>query len=227
MKVEFLGKRLLIITAHPDDESYGVAGTIIENHRRGGQTFLACATFGEQGRSHVANTVTTQTLAKIRQQELRQVCKLLKIKQAFTFGLPDKKLNINQTRLASKIAAVIKQVKPDYLISFGPDGLTGHTDHVAIGKATRVAARKFRLPFVAFAAPPLYYKNFNQMLKRRRFGNYQKTITPPQTNIKIKIASNIKLRAIKLHKSQYTGDPFRLMPKTVKQAVLHYEYFKV
>jgi len=54
----FLGSKILVFTAHPDDESYLAAGTIYENTRRGGKTFLVCATGGELGSAHLKKPIS-------------------------------------------------------------------------------------------------------------------------------------------------------------------------
>ena len=55
----FLGKRILVLTAHPDDEGYAMAGSIYKNYALGGSVFLLCATYGEKGMSHLKRPVST------------------------------------------------------------------------------------------------------------------------------------------------------------------------
>lgn len=223
----FLGKRLLFVTAHPDDESYAVAGTIMRNYKAGGQSFLICATLGEKGKSHLKKKVTNAALKKIRKDELVKVQQLLKIHSVKLLGLSDTKLKDQQVQLYKKVRQAVSKTPCDYILSFGPDGLTGHQDHIAIGAVATKVAREFKIPFVSFHTPPSYYKHQNLINRRRRFGVYTKKQVIPKTNLKIKIDPHLKRRAIGLHKSQFTKDPFALIPKEVVKDLLNYEYFTV
>src|SRR5687768_7558560 len=101
--LKFLGKRLLFITAHPDDESYAVAGTIIKNRRLKGKSFLICATLGEQGKAHVKNGVSSVRLKKIRRVELNQLCRFLKVDRVKLLNFPDTKLRERKVKLNKKL----------------------------------------------------------------------------------------------------------------------------
>ena len=70
LKANFLGKKILVITAHPDDESFFAAGTIYKNQRLGGKTFLICGTAGEKGSGHLKKKLTEKQLAAMRKKEL-------------------------------------------------------------------------------------------------------------------------------------------------------------
>src|SRR5262245_7974418 len=84
-----LGKKILFVTAHPDDERYGAAGTILRNHEAGGITYVACATFGERGRSHLKRKATHRQLKALRKKELVAASKYLKVSELLMPGLPD------------------------------------------------------------------------------------------------------------------------------------------
>src|SRR4051794_2359051 len=114
----FLGKRLLFVTAHPDDESYAAAGTIVKNCDRGGKSFLVCATFGEQGKGHYGDQVSCAYLKRIRKAEMKEVCKFLKIGKTVMLNLPDTKLKECQAELKRKLQVSITALRPDYILSF-------------------------------------------------------------------------------------------------------------
>src|ERR1700677_2159938 len=120
-KKSFLGKRIIVFTAHPDDEMI-VAGTMYANHQAGGETFLICATNGEKGKSHLARPVSDATLARLRRAELLHAAKILKINEVIFLGLPDAGVRENAKRLYEKSLPVIAKVAPDYILSFRPDG---------------------------------------------------------------------------------------------------------
>ena len=98
MPQSFLGKRILVFTAHPDDEGIA-AGTMYENHRLGGETFLICATYGEKGKSHLKKSVTDAALKKIRKDELLRAAKILKIDEVVFLGMPDASVRENERKL--------------------------------------------------------------------------------------------------------------------------------
>ena len=153
----FLGKRILVFTAHPDDEMI-VAGTMFENHRAGGETFLICATYGEKGKSHLKKPVSDAALAKIRKTELLAAAKTLKIDDVIFLGLPDAGVREESKKLYEKSLPIIKKLKPDYILSFGPDGMSGHWDHITVGSVALRIAKKLKIPIAAFTISPVFQK---------------------------------------------------------------------
>ena len=223
---EFLGKKLLFIVAHPDDESFLAAGTIHQNYLAGGKNYLICATFGEQGRAHLKKPATTKQLAAMRKAELIKVSKFLKLDGLFFFSLPDTQVNKNKDLMFKKSLAVIKKVKPDVVIGFGADGISGHMDHIAAGQVANKLAKQSKLPYLAFAASPTFVKNFKLTSKRRAHGKYGKNIVHKKPNMKIKINYAKKIQAFKFHKSQFGSKTLlQDFPKQVKDDFMAYEYF--
>ena len=224
--IEFLGKKLLFVVAHPDDESFTSAGTIYLNHKQGGKNYIFCATLGEQGKSHLKKPVSVSGLKKIRRREIEKAAKFLKIDGLFFDRLPDTKVNLYKQRLWTKINFLIKKVKPDYIFSFGPDGISGHLDHVTVGQAAKAAAKKAGIPFVTFAASPTIRKNFADIAARRKHGKYIKNLNHGIHNTKIKINNKIKQKTLSFHKSQ--AGPSTLSGNSsdqTKNKFLTYEYF--
>ncbi|HEX4103859.1 MAG TPA: PIG-L family deacetylase [Candidatus Paceibacterota bacterium] len=204
MATHFLGKKLLVITAHPDDEGIA-AGTMYENHKAGGETYLICATYGEKGKSHLAKPVSDAALKRIRKNELLKAAKVLHVKQVFFLGLPDTKVGKHRKELFAKCAAIVREVKPDQLVSFGPDGMSGHLDHIAAHAAALQLAKKFKLPLAAATlAGKLVAQRRKLFLARRKFGKYAAgSIVHRKGDIKIKINKTMKHRAMKNHVSQF------------------------
>ncbi len=143
--IPFLGKNLLFLVAHPDDESFSSAGTIWENHRRGGKNYIVCATLGERGKSHIERQVTQARLKKIRKQELSAVARFLKVDDLYFFNFPDTKVKDHIPALTIKTEQLIKKIAPDYILSFGPDGMSGHLDHIAVGAVAQKLAKKLKI----------------------------------------------------------------------------------
>lgn len=227
MPKTFLGKKILILTAHPDDESYAAAGSIYKNHQRGGQNFLICASFGEKGSSHLKKPISENQLKKIRFRELKRSGKIIHLEKIWVLGLPDGGIKKHAAEIYNRSLRLAQKIKPEAILSFGPDGISGHWDHVIMGRIAKKIARKLSLPLFAFTLSPKITSGASMWLKNRRQANwYLKKISFKKPGFKIHINSQIKKRAIKSHASQmdnqnaFTGFP----PFAVKE-LLKAEYF--
>ncbi len=223
-----LGKKILFVTAHPDDESYTAAGTILRNHEAGGTSFVACATFGEKGKSHLKWKVTPHQLKILRKKELQAASKYLKVSGLLMPGLPDAQLGrkSNQDAFYKKLLPFAAKHRPALIISFGKDGISGHMDHISVGKVAKEVAKKLKIPFLTFSAPPELDKSIELLKKRRKHGKYVKRLKRQPHDIEIKVDQKKKLKALYFHKSQLDAEgPFaEFSAKTVKQ-LLSREYF--
>lgn len=223
----FLGKRLLFITAHPDDESYMSAGTIYQNYQAGGQTMLLCASWGEKGRSHLKKPPVISQLKKLRRKELKRAAKFLHIKPVLNLALPDGKLKNYQKIIFQKGLAFAKKHRPDFMISFGQDGISGHIDHITAGKIAKQIAKKLNIPFIAAALPPsITKKALKWLATRRKAGHYVKSVIYKKPNIKIVIDNKIKKKALRIHQSQMDHkNAFTGFPAYAVKELLKAEYF--
>ena len=137
--------RLLAVLAHPDDESLGVGGTLAKYAAEGVEVFLLTATRGDSGRyrGHRPGTEGhpgAHALGEIREAELRAAAAVLGIRDVSILGYPDSHLDrTNPVEAISRIAAHLRQVRPDVVVTFGPDGVYGHPDHIAISQFTTAA----------------------------------------------------------------------------------------
>ena len=227
----FLGKRIVVLTAHPDDEGL-VAGTMYANHKAGGTTFLICATYGEKGKSHLAKLISDAALKRIRKEELFNAAKILKIDKVIFLGLPDAAVKENVKKLFKKVLPVIRKIAPEYILSFGPDGVSGHWDHITVGKVARRIAKKLKVPMAAFTISDarIFSTNGNIgkkfFLARRKFGKYAGIPKHRKGDIKIKVDAATKRRAMRSHVSQFgTAGPFSQLPKRAAEKMFAYEYF--
>lgn len=223
----FLGKRILVITAHPDDESYAAAGTTIENHKRGGATFLVCATLGEKGKSHLKNPVSDAELKRIRRRELNKACKLLHVKRLFLLNLPDGNVKSFIGKFYRRTLAIAEKYQPEIILGFGEDGISGHFDHIAAGRVAKRVAIKLGVPFFRFTLPPALHRKAVSFLKRRRkHGRYKKDINFQRPTIKIKIDPHTKKLVLKVHASQMdTKNALTGLPAYAVKELLRAEYF--
>jgi LmbE family N-acetylglucosaminyl deacetylase len=133
--------KLLVVFAHPDDESMGMGGTLAKYSSNGVDTHLICATRGERGwfgdpDSHPGFDVLAQT----RTTELENAVKELGIKSLNFLNYMDGDLDqANHTEVIQKIVTHIRKIRPQVIVTFPPDGGYGHPDHIAIGQFTSAA----------------------------------------------------------------------------------------
>jgi LmbE family N-acetylglucosaminyl deacetylase len=131
---------LLGVWAHPDDEAYLSAGLMAQFARRG-RVVVVTATNGEAG-TNDPGTWPPLRLAAQRQRELRDSLTILGVDEVHMLGLPDGGCHhLDGTHL---IAWHIRRVRPDVIVTFGPDGLTGHIDHRTISRWTTAARNAVR-----------------------------------------------------------------------------------
>ena len=137
--------RLLAVLAHPDDESLGLGGTLAKYAAEGVDVFLLTATRGDAGRfrGHRPGSSEhpgTTALGEIREKELRAAAAALGVRETTVLGYPDSQLDrANPREAIAGIAGHMRRIRPDVVLTFGPDGAYGHPDHVAISQFTTAA----------------------------------------------------------------------------------------
>jgi LmbE family N-acetylglucosaminyl deacetylase len=142
-----MAKTLGVVVAHPDDDAYGVAA-LVALHRSdpGFQFFLVHATDGEGGSIAEGSRATRETLGEVRREEDRRAWRTLGLSpyRHEWFGYPDGGLSdVPYQDLVDRVAAVLGAERPDVVATFGPDGITGHPDHITIGRAATDAFLRF------------------------------------------------------------------------------------
>lgn len=128
------GHNLVAVFAHPDDER--IVGPLLSRYaREGNQVYLVIATDGRKGVTEHAKIPEGDSLAHVRAGEARCAAQQLGIHPPILVGLPDAGLASfdNLERLRREVRRVFGELKPDAVISFGPEGGTGHPDHRLVG----------------------------------------------------------------------------------------------
>jgi LmbE family N-acetylglucosaminyl deacetylase len=128
---------ILAVFAHPDDER--VIGPLLSKlAREGRETHLVIATDGSQGVTDFARIPAGAALAAARTKEATCAANRLGVRKLHLLGLPDGGLASFEVlgKLRSRLAAIIDSVKPAAIITFGPEGGTGHPDHRLVGDVT-------------------------------------------------------------------------------------------
>lgn len=139
---------LALVVAHPDDDAYGCAGTVaLHAHDPGFRFVLVHATDGEAGEIAPGVEVSREALGEHRRAEDEQAWRAVgRVPDRHEWlGYRDGSLaDIQPAALAGVVARILEQERPDVVATFGPDGITGHPDHIAIGAATDAAFHQLR-----------------------------------------------------------------------------------
>ncbi|MFC5137759.1 PIG-L family deacetylase [Actinomycetospora rhizophila] len=127
---------LLGVWAHPDDETFLSSGLVLAARERGDRVVLVTATRGEHGTDDPA-AWPPERLGRLRERELESALAVLGVDEHRFLGFGDGRCADAAEPLAARaIATIIEDVAPDTIVTFGPDGVTGHADHRAVGRWT-------------------------------------------------------------------------------------------
>src|SRR5947209_5499697 len=167
--------RLMTIFAHPDDETFGVAGTLRRATSAGHPVAVVCATRGEAGEIADPTLATKATLGAVREGELRHAMAVVGVEDVRFLDYIDGRLpDANPDEAVAKIVRHIRLFRPDVVVTFPANGGYGHVDHMAIHHLTLAALRAAADPERVSDQPPhrikkLYYAGFprERMVKLR------------------------------------------------------------
>jgi bacillithiol biosynthesis deacetylase BshB2 len=184
-------RHVLVIFPHPDDEAFGVSGTISLHIDNGTPVTYACLTLGEMGRN-MGNPpfATRETLPKIRKEELEEAARVLGIQDLRMLGYRDKTVEFeDEEKLANRLGVIIGETNPSLIITFYP-GYAVHPDHDATGAAVIRAVKE--LP--ADKRPKVHCVAFSN--------NCEEEIGQADIVNDVSAVADRKVAAIKAHASQ-------------------------
>ena len=201
---------LLVVMAHPDDESMGTGGIILRHTRNGVATNLICATYGEAGWMGKPPGAKQEDLPEIRAKELEEAAAALAIDGVELWDYPDGGVSAaDHPQISQRITEQIVKLRPRAVVGWGPDGGYGHPDHIWIGACADAAI----VALDEAERPALYHLAVDQPLaefyrEAMRLGASNGGLAlQPQDSVDIVIELNadevmMKLRAIDCHQSQ-------------------------
>ena len=135
--------RLLGVFAHPDDETFCAGGTFARYAKDGAEIMVVSATRGQAGQIRDARVGTRRTIGAVRESELRVACERLGVAQVRCWDYPDGALaETDRAGLVGDVVRLIREFRPQVVVSFGPDGAYGHPDHIAISAAATTACQQ-------------------------------------------------------------------------------------
>lgn len=241
---------LLLVHAHPDDESIATGGAMLRAHRDGHRVVLVTGTRGEEGEIHNLDEAATRPrLAEVRTQELRAACEVLGVDRQEFLGYRDSGMDgtpsnadpasFHQAPLAEageRLGEILREERPDVVVTYTPDGTYGHPDHIKAHRTTMAALDRLReegwqprrvyLQAISASAVRELAERFSEFEDRseiRLIGVPDEDIT---TRLDVRDVAAEKLRALECHWSQMDqSSPFATMARQVLESVLGWETY--
>ncbi len=213
---------ILGVWAHPDDETYLTAGLMADAAAQGGRVVCVTATKGEGG-SWDEKRWPSETMGEVRAAELMESMRILGVEEHHWLDYIDGTCaDVPLEEGTAKVRAIMEEVAPDSVLTFGPDGMTDHADHKAVCAWTTEAFRRAGKP-----GANLYYAAVNQewadvfVPRMNKFNVFAPGFPPVTSQDELAIffpldanLLDLKVQAIEAHLSQndymlrYFGEDF-------------------
>jgi len=195
-------ERILVVTAHPDDVDFGVAGSVAVWVKAGIQVSYCVITDGDAGGSD--RSITRAEMAALRREEQRAAAAVVGVETVAFLGYPDGRLT-SSFELRRDLSRAIRQVRPDRLVCQSPERNwdrigASHPDHLAAGEAAVCAAYPdARNPF---AHPELLEEGLEPFSVKQLW-----MMAAPDVDRAVDITDvfELKIAALRCHRSQ-VGD---------------------
>ena len=213
---------LLAIFAHPDDESFRPGGTLALLARRGVGVQVLIATRGQAGSRGNPPLCAPEELPAMRENELRCACSALGIQPPLLLDYQDGQLTeADPEGLAAQILQVVKATRPQVMLTFGADGLSGHPDHIAIGQAAAEAFRR------AEDVAALYTLAVPRSLAESLGMKQIRAVSDESIALAVDVSTawEAKMSAIRCHRTQSGESPILNAPEARQRLFLGVEHF--
>ena len=218
---------LLAILAHPDDESFRAGGTLALLARRGVRVHLLTATRGEAGSCGDPPLCAPDELPAVREAELRCACAALGVEPPRLLDYCDGALSdVNEEQAVAQVVATIRELRPQALLTWPPDGLSGHPDHAAVSRWTALAFERANV--LGPDAPTALYHLAVPRSVAQALGLAHLHTTPDE---EITLAVDVtpvwkqKLSAIRCHATQLGASPMMQAPVEQQRRFFGTEHF--
>lgn len=184
-------QHVLVVFSHPDDETFGCGGTLALFAKSGVPVTYICATLGQMGRNMGKPFFATrESLPNIREAELDEACEAIGIQHLIKLGLRDKTIEFEDPEtLIDRIERILREIRPSLVLTHYP-GYAVHPDHNALGEVTIRAISRLSIQ----ERPIVYAHAFAR--------DCQDVLGPPDIVNDISVMSEVKLAAIRAHRSQ-------------------------
>jgi LmbE family N-acetylglucosaminyl deacetylase len=217
-----MNRTLLAVFAHPDDESFRPGGTLALLARRGVRVQVLTATRGGAGSRGNPPLCAPEELPAMRETELRCACSALGIQPPLLLDYQDGQLTeADPEGLAAQILQVVKATRPQVMLTFGADGLSGHPDHIAIGQAAAEAFRR------AEDVAALYTLAVPRSLAESLGMKQIRAVSDESIALAVDVSTawEAKMSAIRCHRTQSGESPILNAPEARQRLFLGVEHF--
>ncbi|MFC1958291.1 PIG-L deacetylase family protein [Chloroflexota bacterium] len=201
---------VMVVTPHPDDAEFGVAGTVVQWTREGKDVIYVVCTNGDKGTSDP--NVRPEDLAKIREQEQLAAAELLGVREVIFLRYPDQSLE-DTPEFRKEIVRLIRMYKPKMVVTADPyRRYLWHRDHRITGRVTLDAIFPYARDVHSY--PDL----FEQGLQPHKVKEVLLWASEePNYRIDITDTFDIKIAALRCHKSQVGGNPSTDLEERLRQ----------
>lgn len=213
---------LLAIFAHPDDETFRPGGTLALLAQKGVRVDVLTFTHGEAGSCGEPPLCMPSELPAVRERELRCACSALGIQSPRLLDCADGYLQeADAETMIGHILSVVNEIKPQILLSFGSDGLSGHPDHIAVGQWVVEVFRR------AEGIDALYAVAVPQSLVERLDMRQIHSVPDEAIALTVDVSSvwETKLAAMHCHATQTSSSPMMSAPAERQHLFFGREYF--
>jgi LmbE family N-acetylglucosaminyl deacetylase len=248
---------MMVVVAHPGDEAFGFGGAIASAAASGAYVVVVCVTRGwfdarllekspapgGKNRDVKDGAVNWRNLDTVREDELRRSVAMLGVRVVRMLDYAEGDLDrVDFDELVGRIVEPIRMHRPEVILSFGPDGVTGDTDHVVLARAVATAYVRAAEPLayeddleedqVAWRAAKLYQLVVPEHAVRSALGDRAPgdigAAVEPTVALELGELAQLKLAAISRHVSQ-TGSagPFHDWDRGARDAWLAREHYRL
>jgi LmbE family N-acetylglucosaminyl deacetylase len=213
---------LLAVFAHPDDETFRPGGTLALLARQGVHIHVLTATRGEAGSCGNPPLCAPDKLPAVRERELRCACAALGIQPPHLLDYPDGHLQeADAEKMIARVLSVVREIEPQVMLSFGLDGLSGHSDHVAVGQWAGEALCR------AEGVVALYTIAVPQSLARKLDMHQVHPVADESIALSVDVSPvwETKLAAMRCHATQVSSSPMMSAPAERQRLFFGREYF--
>lgn len=232
-------ERLLVVVAHPDDETFGCGSLLLRAAAEGLQTAVCCATRGEAGSLAPGVTAPAAGLGALREQELRKAARLLGVGGLELLDYRDSGMTgpvgadtlwgADEVEVRAAVASVVDRLQPDVLVTL--DASDGHRDHARVRDAALAVAAERDLPAYLQCLPRSLMARWVAHLNEARPEAEHLALGElgtPDDEITLVLDQGAYLaareRAMEAHASQTS--PFEGLPEDLRRAFLGSDYLR-
>jgi LmbE family N-acetylglucosaminyl deacetylase len=219
---------LLAVFAHPDDETFRCGGALTLLARQGVRVQILTTTRGQAGSCGDLPQCGPKSLGMVREAELRCACAALGLEPPILLDYQDGALaRVSDAEAVNQIMAVVLELRPQVLLTWPPDGLSGHPDHVAVSRWTTLIYEQ-----VARLAPEAPAALYHLVLPRSiadRLGLVHLQAIPDEAvtlTVDVTPVWKQKLAAIHCHRTQLGVSSIMAADKEQQRIFLGREYFR-